>query len=160
MILGILSDTHGQLPLRVLAVLASCDRWIHAGDVGDPAVLDRLAALTPQGHPLVAVRGNVDGGAVLGRLPVSVEAEAAGVPFLVVHTRGDAERLLATMRRPPALVIFGHSHRPELEWRGETLLLNPGACGPRRFHLPRTVARVTILPGGRLVPEILSVEEE
>ena len=55
------------------------------------------------------------------------------------------------------LIVCGHSHRPELEWIGRCLLLNPGACGQRRFHLPLTVALVHVL-ADRLVPEILGVE--
>ena len=42
------------------------------------------------------------------------------------------------------LVVFGHSHRPELAWRGGCLLLNPGAAGRRRFKLPLTLARITV----------------
>ncbi|MEA2693710.1 MAG: uncharacterized protein QOJ16_3097, partial [Acidobacteriota bacterium] len=54
----------------------------------------------------------------------------------------------------------GHSHRPELSWRGDCLLLNPGACGARRFHLPLTLAILTVVQEStlRIVPEILAVE--
>jgi predicted phosphodiesterase len=62
----------------------------------------------------------------------------------------------ASKKTPLRLLVFGHSHRPELEWQGACLLLNPGACGPRRFSYPLTLAIVTIAEG-RLVPEILAV---
>jgi hypothetical protein len=55
------------------------------------------------------------------------------------------------------VVIYGHSHRPELAWRGDCLLLNPGACGGRRFHLPLTLAILTVADG-RVIPEIVAVE--
>ena len=37
-------------------------------------------------------------------------------------------------------VIFGHSHKPTIEWRRGVLFLNPGSAGPRRFQLSVTVA--------------------
>jgi uncharacterized protein len=62
--IGVLADTHGLLRPRVLELLAGCQVLLHAGDVGDPAVLAGLAALAP----VHAVRGNVDHGA-LAALP-------------------------------------------------------------------------------------------
>ena len=38
------------------------------------------------------------------------------------------------------LVVFGHSHKYEEVRQGRTLLLNPGSCGPRRFHQAITMA--------------------
>ena len=67
------------------------------------------------------------------------------------------EHIEPAWTREAGLIVFGHSHRPELEWRGGCLLLNPGAVGPRRFKLPLTMAFVTVVDG-RLVPEIVSVE--
>jgi len=32
------------------------------------------------------------------------------------------------------LVVYGHSHKYAETYIGKTLLLNPGSCGPRRFH--------------------------
>lgn len=156
---GVLSDTHGLLRPEVLERLAGCARILHAGDVGDPAILAALGAIAPT----VAVRGNVDRpspgsgpGDLLGALPATVSGELGEVPFHMVHRREDVPA--AWTRGPgPGLVVFGHSHRPELEWRDGVLLLNPGACGPRRFHLPLTVAILTVRER-RLVPEILAVE--
>ena len=59
--------------------------------------------------------------------------------------------------REAQLVVFGHSHRPEMSWEGSCLLLNPGSCGSRRFRYPLTVAMITVRDG-RLVPELLEVE--
>ncbi|MEM7350662.1 MAG: metallophosphoesterase family protein [Acidobacteriota bacterium] len=72
----------------------------------------------------------------------------------MTHQRADVD---ASWFREAKLIIFGHSHRPELEWRGGCLLLNPGAVGRRRFKLPLTMAFVTVIDG-RLIPEIVSVE--
>jgi hypothetical protein len=72
----------------------------------------------------------------------------------MIHRREDVDLSWTKSLR---LVVFGHSHRPELEWRGACLLLNPGACGPKRFSYPLTLAILTVA-AGRLVPEILAVE--
>ena len=80
--------------------------------------------------------------------------ELGGLPFRMVHRREDVDpRWLKDSR----LVSFGHSHRPELAWHGSCLLLNPGACGPRRFHLPLTLAILRVADSS-VVPEILAVE--
>ena len=56
MLIGVISDTHGLLRPEALSALRGSDRIIHAGDVGDPAILDRLTEIAP----VTAVRGNVD----------------------------------------------------------------------------------------------------
>lgn len=147
---GVVSDTHGLLRPRVLTLLQGCDRILHAGDVGGKDVLARLREVAP----VEAVRGNTDSGPEALELPPTLYGELEGLRFGMVHRREDAEPG-ATKRL--GLLIFGHSHRPELEWQGACLLLNPGACGPRRFSYPLTLAILTILEG-RLVPEILAVE--
>src|SRR5262249_46217127 len=121
---GVLADTHNLLRPEVLARLAGCDRLLHAGDVGGPEILARLGAIAP----VAAVRGNVDGEG----LPETLEGDLGGLRFGMVHRREDVP---ADWPKHLALIVFGHSHRPELAWRGDCLLLNPGACGPRRFSL-------------------------
>jgi putative phosphoesterase len=147
---GVISDTHGLLRPRVLTLLAGCDRILHAGDVGGAEILSRLEEIAP----VLAVRGNTDSGPEAAELPFSRDLELEGVPLHLVHRREDLDpRVLKHAR----IAIFGHSHRPELEWRSGCLLLNPGACGPRRFTLPLTIA-VLAIAAGRFVPEILAVE--
>ncbi|HYL06652.1 MAG TPA: metallophosphoesterase family protein, partial [Thermoanaerobaculia bacterium] len=128
---------------------------LHAGDVGEPGggeepILTRLARLAP----VLAVRGNCDGGELGAALPASLAGQIAGLPYRMTHRREDVAPAWLNESR---LVVFGHSHRPELEWRGECLLLNPGSCGSRRFRLPLTVA-VGRVEGDRLIPEILAIE--
>ena len=147
---GVLSDTHGLLRPRVLTLLQGSDRILHAGDVGSLGVLSRLREIAP----VEAVRGNVDTGPDGEALPLLVTGDLDGVPFRMIHRREDVEPSWAKSAR---LVVFGHSHRPELEWRGACLFLNPGACGPRRFSYPLSIAVLTVVDG-RIVPEILAVE--
>src|ERR1035441_2765884 len=55
-VLGVISDTHGQLRREALQALRGSDRILHAGDVGDRKILEALALIAP----VTAVRGNVD----------------------------------------------------------------------------------------------------
>lgn len=152
MIVGVVSDTHGRMHPRTIEALAGVDRIIHAGDVGDPAILERLAAVAP----VVAVRGNVDGalGAVLAESEV---VEVAGASLYVLHD------LAALDLNPKAAgfdaVISGHSHVPKIERRAGVLYLNPGSCGPRRFRLPVTLARLTVDRAG-LAAELVTLVPE
>lgn len=150
---GVLADTHNLLRPRVLELLADCDRILHAGDVGEPEILARLHQAAPRAA-LDAIRGNTDMGATADALPETLAGDLDGLPFRMVHRREDMDRTWPARAR---LVVFGHSHRPELEWQGSCLLLNPGSCGPRRFHLPLTLAILTVADG-RIVPEIRAVE--
>jgi len=141
-IVGIVSDTHGLLRPEALAALAGVDLIVHAGDIGSPAVLERLRELAP----VVAVRGNNDRERWAAPLPEVVVTDVGGVRLCVVHD-------LKELRRDPAregirVVISGHSHQPSIARRERLLLLNPGSAGPRRFTLPVTVARLRVAASG------------
>jgi putative phosphoesterase len=55
---GLISDTHGLLRPEALAALEGSDLIIHAGDIGNPTIIEQLRAVAP----VVAVRGNIDRG--------------------------------------------------------------------------------------------------
>jgi putative phosphoesterase len=74
---GILSDTHGLVRPEVEAALAGCDHILHAGDVGDPEVLEKLGQIAP----VTAVRGNMDYGSWSNALPVFDMPDIGGVFF-------------------------------------------------------------------------------
>jgi len=133
-VIGVLSDTHGLLRPGAVDALRGVERIIHAGDVGDPAILDRLREVAP----LEAVRGNVDRGGWAARLPETRVVEVAGRSLYVLHR-------LETLDLSPSgagfdAVIYGHTHRPEVERREGVLYLNPGSVGPRRADRPVCLA--------------------
>ena len=130
--------------------------------MGDPEILRRLGEIAP----VHAVRGNTDGGELRRMLPPSVVVDlgsgdgtlpAAGPigPLAYVH-HGDRELDLDPRAAGIALVVSGHSHRPEIEERDGVVYLNPGSAGPRRFTLPVTLARVQV-EAGRIQAEIVEV---
>lgn len=140
-VVGIISDTHGLLRPEALEALQGSELILHAGDVGDPAILDQLAEIAP----VHAVRGNVDHGPILSDLPRTEWIDVGGVTFYMIHILEDLD--LDPDTSGVDVLVYGHSHRPELQRRGRVLFLNPGSAGPRRFALPVTVARATITDG-------------
>ena len=137
-LVGVISDTHGLLRPEAVDALSGSDLIVHAGDVGDPAILDRLRLIAP----VVAVRGNVDTAPWASSLPMSDVVDAAGQHLYVLHIVEalDVDPVAAGF----AAVIFGHSHQPSSEMKRGVLWLNPGSAGPRRFSLPVTLARLRI----------------
>ncbi len=143
MLIGVISDTHGLMRPEALRALAGSQLIIHAGDVGDPEILDALRAIAP----VVAVRGNVD---TASTLPEFDRIEQDGKSIYVLH---DVNQLdLDPAAAGIDAVISGHSHKPSIRTDRGVLYLNPGSAGPRRFKLPITVARLRVR-GKRLEAE-------
>ena len=149
--IGVISDTHGLLRPEAIAALEGVEQLLHAGDVGDPRLRDPLRKIAP----LTVVRGNVDHGGWAFELPATEVVEIEGRALFMLHDLDDLD--LDPAAAGMAAVIYGHSHRPSIEWRGGVLYLNPGSAGPRRFRLPVTVALLRIGPDG-LEPEIIELE--
>lgn len=136
--IGVISDTHGLLRPEALAALAGVEHILHAGDVGDIGILDRLRAIAP----VTAIRGNVDTHGPCAELPATDFVELAGKIFYLVHSVHDLD--IHPVAAGVAVVVSGHSHQPSMEERNGVLYLNPGSAGQRRFNLPVTVALVEI----------------
>jgi len=147
--IGLVSDTHGLLRPEVFPLLDGVDHIIHAGDVGGREILTRLQEVAP----VTAVRGNTDGGAFGQSLPMTGVVEVEGYTLYVIHILEELD--LDPAAAGIAAVIYGHTHRPQVEDRAGVLYVNPGSCGPRRFSLPVTVARMSLSDDGpevRLIP--------
>jgi uncharacterized protein len=136
--IGLISDSHGLLREEALQALRGSDLIIHAGDVGDPKILEALRQIAP----VVAVRGNVDTADWAKLLPETAVAEAGAVHIYVLHDSNalDLDAKAAGFH----IVVSGHSHKPGRSERDGVIYINPGSAGPRRFSLPITVARLDL----------------
>ena len=85
MLIGVISDTHGQLRPEALAALAGVEHIIHAGDLGSPEIVPRLAKIAP----VSAIRGNVDTRAWAQELPAWELVTLAGRTIYVIHDLGE-----------------------------------------------------------------------
>lgn len=153
--IGVISDTHGLLREEAIDALRGSDAILHAGDVGDPDILERLGEIAP----VFVVRGNTDGGPWADELPatevVSLTGEVDGVLVYMIH---DVDMLdLDPAAAGFSVVVFGHSHRPTMREESGVLYFNPGAAGHRRFTLPVTVGRLTVRATGEVTGEIIEL---
>jgi putative phosphoesterase len=139
--IGVISDTHGLLRPEAVAALGGSEMILHAGDVGDLAILETLRAIAP----VVAVRGNVDTGRSAEALPETARVESEAGAIYMLH---DVNQLdLDPAEEGLRAVVSGHSHKPSIRRQNGVLYLNPGSAGPRRFKLPVTVARLYLVSG-------------
>lgn len=75
-------------------------------------------------------------------LPEELEIELFGFRIYMIHDK----KLIRKDLPGVDLIICGHSHKYEVGRLGNTVCLNPGSCGPRRFCLPVTMMLLTLYP--------------
>ena len=148
--LAILSDTHGLLRPQVLEHLKNADAILHGGDINKQSVVDELR----QYAPLYVVRGNNDK-EWAEEIPHDLTVALGGVTFYMVHNKKELPAKLDGVD----VVVFGHSHKYVQEEKEGLLWLNPGSCGPRRFHQEITMMMAEV-GEGKIRVEKLSIPHE
>ena len=148
--IALLSDTHGWLDPLVLKYAESCDEIWHAGDIGDLAVTDALAAH----KPLYCVYGNIDDLRARALFKANIRRSIAGLDIWMTHIGGRPGAYPRQVREAfswskPGLFICGHTHilRVMYDKRHEMLYVNPGAAGRFGIHTIRTMLRFQISEG-------------
>ena len=141
MLIGVISDTHELLRPEAVEALRGVEHILHAGDVGDIAILDALRKVAP----VTAIRGNVDGYGACAELPATDVVELGGQLFYLVHSVHDLD--INPKAAGVAMVVSGHSHKASVTVNDGVVYFNPGSAGPRRFSLPVTVGFVTVEDG-------------
>ena len=141
MLVGVISDTHGLLRPEALHALRGVEHILHAGDVGNPEIIDKLHEIAP----VTAIRGNIDLHGPCADLPSTEAIELGGCFLYMLHNLEDLD--LNPSAAKIDVVLFGHSHKPSAAVKSGVLYLNPGSAGPRRFSLPVTVALLHLKPG-------------
>lgn len=146
----LLSDTHSYMDDRILNYASGADQIWHAGDIGNLAVTDALAAVAP----LTAVYGNIDDSKARATFPLDAKFTCEGVSVYMTHIGGYPGRYNARIREelrlnPPKLFISGHSHILKVmpDKKLNLLHMNPGAVGKHGFHKVRTMLRFTLHSG-------------
>jgi len=149
--IGVISDTHGLLRRQAVSALQGADHILHAGDIGDPAILTELKKIAP----VTAIRGNVDTMLSLRHVPETDAIELEGKTFYLIHNVKELD--LNPQRGGFAAVVSGHSHKAAIEWRNGVLFFNPGSAGPRRFSLPITIGWIELREGS-LHPKVVELD--
>jgi len=140
-LIGLISDTHGLLRPDVHSALAGVELILHAGDVGGSEILDELALIAP----VKAVFGNTDPPGTPG-LAAELDLVVGGLRIHVSHGHEvgapTPEKLVNAYDAD--VIVYGHTHVQKVTRVGATLVVNPGAAGPRRFDLAPSVARLVL----------------
>jgi putative phosphoesterase len=146
--LAVIADTHSRPHARSVELVRALapDAILHAGDIGDPSVLDAFASVAP----LVAVRGNIDEHVLADVVSIDVTSAGASVyRICLLHIgvygakiRADAARTAHAQKA--RLLVCGHSHVPFIGKDKGLMVFNPGSIGPRRFTLPIVFGVITI----------------
>ncbi len=135
--IGILSDTHDNLPKIKKAVeifnQEKVELVLHAGDFTSPFTSKEFKNLN---SPLKGVFGNNDGDKLylqekfkeIGELYVGVYQTILNNKNIIMLHKEELIDALAKSQKFD-LIIYGHTHRFDLRKIGGTLIINPGECG-------------------------------
>lgn len=131
----IVSDTHGNHRNldRALEHVGEFDMLLHLGDVeGGEYYIEATA-----GCPVHIVSGNND---FFSDLPYEQELQIGKYKVLMTHGHSyyvsmDTKRLKQAAReRGIDIVMYGHTHRPDIDLDGDVIAINPGSLSyPRQM---------------------------
>ena len=135
--IGIMSDSHDNRTAIKQAVrlfkASQCSLVIHAGDFVAPFAAGELQSLD---CPVHAVFGNCDG-EKLGLKKIFKDlGDIREAPFifkyqqldiLLTHVHFNIEEYIRLHN--PDVLVYGHTHRPKIHKKKQTLLINPGETG-------------------------------
>jgi putative phosphoesterase len=139
-----ISDTHvspnkvDRVVEKLRPYVQNADHILHAGDITSYELIEKLARIAP----IDAVAGNMDALDVKSRLPEKTIVELAGFKIGLIHGWGSPYKLgdkviskFVDDNQNPFVdvIVFGHSHRAQVEPRGKILLINPGSAADRMF---------------------------
>jgi putative phosphoesterase len=151
-LVGIISDTHGHLSQSVQHAFENADLIIHAGDIGQQDVLNALEKIAPT----IAVRGNMDNGPWIDRLPQTKIIEIGKILLYVLHDvhRLDFEPNTVGFKA----VISGHTHQPGAHTKNGILFLNPGSASYPKFGYTASIALLN-LKGNHLTTHFINLND-
>jgi len=158
--IAVLSDTHGNYPLGITMLdrISGLDCIIHLGDVLHDADIIECAF----DIPVIKLAGNCDSTTEAAR---ELLLNISDMSILLSH--GDAYRVKNGLERiyekassvKAGIVLYGHTHVPAIQKKGEILLVNPGSLKAAAKQqslallniLDREVSAEIIMVNGQLI---------
>ncbi len=143
--IGVFSDSHGDISAarRFFGSMAPLDYLFHLGDyAADGEKLSKLFSC-----PVYAVRGNCD---YRSDEPAERQVDLGGKRFLLLHGHqyySFSSLLYRGEEIHADMVLYGHTHVPDLSADGPRLILNPGSLSRPRGGSVESCALV-LLDGG------------
>lgn len=157
--IGLLSDTHSWWDEKFARHFAECDEIWHAGDIGNPLVIERLQEICP----VRAVYGNIDGQDIRKRFDRLLQFKTEECCVVMTHIGGYPGKYQPAIKEliykeRPDLFIAGHSHilKVMFDKSAGCLHINPGAAGKQGWQHTRTLVKFTI--DGKQIKELEVVE--
>lgn len=142
--IAVLSDTHGNYPLaiKMLDCISGLDCIIHLGDILPDADIIECAL----DIPVIKLAGNCDSAPEAAR---ELLLNIGDRTFFLSH--GDVYRVKNGVERiyekassvKAGIVLYGHTHVPVIQKKGEILLVNPGCL--KAAAAQQSLAILTIL---------------
>ena len=134
---GILSDSHDNREMlnKIVKMFNTngCDLVLHAGDFVAPFAARELETLD---CPVKAVFGNCDGETIGLTNTINTFGKIKEPPyvfrfreleFLMIHTHFSLDKFIRSDLYD--VIVYGHTHRPEVRKAGRSLVINPGEAG-------------------------------
>ncbi len=147
--IGIISDTHGNLPEKALELFKGVDAILHAGDIGSTSVIGELEQIAK----VFAVAGNMDGAVIRQHFPRKDFIDLDIISLYLIH-----EPYLLDIEPKAAgidMVVFGHTHTPYIEKKDGVLFLNPGSVSMPRLGEKPSVMLCDIDENKNVQPKII-----
>ncbi len=159
MLVGVISDTHDNVDRIGQAVSVFNERRValvvHAGDFTSPFSLKPFEKLKAD---FVGIYGNNDGDRLLlrDRSKGKIHRQPhkftfSGKRIVVMHEPDLVDDLAASGHFD--LIVYGHTHRAEIERINNTLMVNPGEAG----HWLYGKATIAIVDTDKMEGEIISL---
>jgi len=157
--IGIISDSHGKRTSLAKAVnkLGKVDQIFHLGDLYSDAIYIENTFNIKTNY----VKGNCD---FSHDVDTSLEVELEGKRFFLTHghmyrVKWGIQYLQQVMANKNFdVVLFGHTHVPEVFFDGKMLFMNPGSTADPRLGKKPSVGIIELTPT-RLIPYILNLED-
>jgi putative phosphoesterase len=137
--IGIISDTHGKLPLGVLDIFNRVNYIFHAGDIGDPDIIRKLENICP----VYAIYGNIDTYPVISKYTRTLTKTISSKEIYLVHNIVNIRYHRYELFKKglsPDIVIYGHTHKPDYQIYQNTVYINPGSASNPKEKEEGTVA--------------------
>jgi hypothetical protein len=161
--IGLISDTHvptraREVPKEVYSIFEKADYIVHAGDLVSLSVIDDLEQLAP----VLAVRGNMDGPDISGRLPRLACFKIFDWKIGVIHnpsTLFGMTRMREIARTNDFdVLVYGHTHTSDIKWEAKTLYINPGSpTNPAQPFLNKPSVALLKIARENVAPEIVQI---
>ena len=163
--LGVISDTHGFYRDEIDNLFYDCNHIFHAGDIGNPAIIERLQRIAPT----TWVKGNCD---FPSMLPPNTKLEEnialGGFRIYMTHQPEGVSRFLEMNEfdisegNIPYICIHGHTHIERIDTGNDSspakLIFNPGSASrPRGFRAQPSVGIIEVEDGCVVSAEILNM---